>query len=188
MLSECSFRGVITQLSAHFFTLVYKMIFKQDPPYMSKAAMEALIYIFDWYASLFGTFMRIYIMEKPPHVLLKFSLDKLVMQEVSYHIFAWSLARLHGKKKAPWPSLILWIGLHEIRSFKHVDVKAEEMMKYPFDAQSYNPYDPNCLVKDHYVKVQFNWIDGACNWVEEDPCRYCYSFSRPNEPVILTLE
>lgn len=34
MLSECSFKGVITQLSNHFVTMVYKMILKKDPPYM----------------------------------------------------------------------------------------------------------------------------------------------------------
>ena len=79
MLSECSFRGVITQLFDHFFTLVYKMIFEQDPPCMSKATMEALIDIVDWYASPSDTFIRMYNMEKPPHVLSKFDFEKLVM-------------------------------------------------------------------------------------------------------------
>jgi len=48
------------------------------------------------------------------------------------------------------------------RNFKHVDVEAEEIKKYPFDTQSYNPYDPHCFVKDHYVRVQFQWIHEAC--------------------------
>ena len=43
MLSECNFKGVITQLLDHFVTPVYNMIFEEDPPYMSKAEMEALI-------------------------------------------------------------------------------------------------------------------------------------------------
>lgn len=60
LLSECSFRGVITQLSDHFVTLFYKMIFKQDPPCMSKATMEALMDIIDWYASPSNTFIRMY--------------------------------------------------------------------------------------------------------------------------------
>ena len=86
MLSECSFRVVITRLSDHFFTLDYKMIFKQDPPYMSKAAMEALIDIAYWYASPSSTFIRMYSMENAPHVLPNFSMEILVMQEVAYHI------------------------------------------------------------------------------------------------------
>lgn len=101
MLSECSFIGVITQLSDHFVTLVYKMKFKQDPPCMSKVEMEALIDIADWYASPSSTFIQMYNTEKPLHVLSKFSLDKLVMQEVSYHISAGLTAKLHRKKKAP---------------------------------------------------------------------------------------
>ena len=67
---------------------VYKMIFEQDPPCMLKVAMEALIDIADWYASPSSTFIRMYKAEKPLHVLSKFSLDKLVMQELSYHISA----------------------------------------------------------------------------------------------------
>ena len=56
-LSECSFKGVITWLYDHFVVPVYKMIFKQDPPCMSKEAMEALIGIADWYGSPFDTFI-----------------------------------------------------------------------------------------------------------------------------------
>lgn len=98
-----------------------------DPPYISKVAMEALIDIAYWYASPFGTFIRMYNLEKPLHVLLKFSLDKLVMQEVSYHILEGLSARLHWKKKAPWLDLPLRIQLYEIRIFKHADVEVEEM-------------------------------------------------------------
>ena len=50
---------------------------------MSKETMEALIDIVDWYASPLGTFIWMYSVEKPPHVLPKFSLDKLIMREVS---------------------------------------------------------------------------------------------------------
>lgn len=113
-------------------------------------------------------FIWVYNAEKPPHVLLKFSLDKLVMQEVSYHILAGLSARLHQKKKAPWLTLPLCIRSYKIHTFKHVDVEVEEMKKYPFDAQSYNPYDPHCLV--------------------EDPWKYCHSFSRPNASVDLIVE
>ena len=76
--------------------------------------MEALIDIADWYASLSDTFIQMYNMEKPLHVLQKFSMDKLVMQEGSYHILAGLLARLHRKKKAHWPTLLLQIKLYKI--------------------------------------------------------------------------
>jgi len=117
--------------------------------------MEALIDIVDRYASPSNTFIWMYIAEKPLHVLSKFSMDKLVMQEVSYHISIGLSTRLHRKKKASWPTLMLRIRLYEMRNFKHVDVEAEEVKKYPFDARSYNPYDTHCFVKDHCVRVQF---------------------------------
>lgn len=42
--------------------------------------MEALLNIADWYASPAETFIRMYNMEKTPHLLLKFVTEKLVMQ------------------------------------------------------------------------------------------------------------
>lgn len=120
---------------------------------MSKAVTEALIDIAYWYASSSDTFIHMHKMEKPLHVLQKSALYKLIMQEVSYHISTRLSARLHQKKKAPWSALPLLIMLHEIQNFKHVDVQEEEMKKYPFDARSYNPYDPHCLVKDHDMGV-----------------------------------
>ena len=111
-----------------------------------------------------------------------------MMKKVAYHILVGLTARMHRKNKAPWPALSFWIRLYEIQASKHVDVEAEEKNKYPFDAQSYNPYDLNCLMKDHFMKVQFTWIHGECHWVEEDPQVYFYSFSRPNELVGIVVE
>jgi len=51
LLSECSFRGAMTRFFDQFVTPVYMMIFEQDPPYMSKVVMEALIEISYWHAS-----------------------------------------------------------------------------------------------------------------------------------------
>lgn len=62
---------------------------------MSQREMEALIDIVDWYASPLSIFTQMYRVEKPPHVLPKFSMDKLVMQEVSYDISKGLSSRLH---------------------------------------------------------------------------------------------
>lgn len=120
--SECSFKGVITWLFDHFVTPMYKMIFEQDPPCMSKEEMEPPIWIVDWYASPSDTFIRMFSTKKPMHVLPNFALDTLFMQEVTYLILEGLKARLHQKNKAPWPALPLWIGLYEIWSIKQVDV------------------------------------------------------------------
>ena len=81
------------------------MIVEKDPPYMLKEAMDPLFNITYWYASPLGTFIWMYNTEKAQHVLLKFSMDKLVMQEVSYHISTGFSVRLYNKNKAPWPAL-----------------------------------------------------------------------------------
>lgn len=123
---------------------------------MSKETKEALTDIDDWYASLFGTYIWMYNVKKSSHVVPNFSLDKLIMQEVSYHISVGLTNRLHRKKKASWPALPLHIRLYELWSFKHTDVEAQQMKKYPFNLQIYNPSDPYCLVKDHCLRLQFN--------------------------------
>ena len=123
---------------------------------MSKKEMEALIGIADWYASPSSTFIRMFSVEKPLNVIHKFALYVLVMEELAYHISAGLTTRLQRKKKAPWPTLPLRIGLYEIQSIKQADVKAELMKKYPFNLRSYNLYDPHCIVKDHYTTFQFH--------------------------------
>lgn len=79
MLSEYSFRGVIAQLLDHFVTPMYKMLFEQDPPYISKVAMETLIDIAYLYASPSGTIIWMYNIDNSSYILLNFSFDKLVM-------------------------------------------------------------------------------------------------------------
>lgn len=65
--------------------------------------------------------------------MLKFTIDKLVMQEVAYHISSGLSIGLHMKKKEPWPIIHLRIGLYAIRSLKEVDVEVEKIKKFKFD-------------------------------------------------------
>ena len=115
-------------------------------------------------------------------------MEKLVMQEVAYHISTWLLARLHRKKKAPFPALPLLIKLYEIQNFTHVDTKMEEFKRFTFGTRSFNPYDSHFLVKDHCVRVYHPWTHGACHLPEEDPWRYYYNSSRLNELVRVVVE
>lgn len=110
---------------------------------MSQEKMEALIDMADWYASPLGTFIR----------MSKLSLDKLIMQEVLYHISIGLSARLHRKKNAPCPTLPLWIRWYEIQNFKNVHVETEEFKKFTFGTRSFNMYDMYFFVKDHCARV-----------------------------------
>jgi len=96
--------------------------------------------------------------------------------------------RLHRKKKAPWPALPLWIELYEIHNIKHAKAETEEFKRFTFGTRIFNPYDPHCLVKDHYARVWFPWIHGACHWPKEDPWRYFYHSSKLNELIGIAVE
>jgi len=151
--------------------------------------MEALIDIVDCYASPFGSFIWMYNEDKFLHVLLKFGMDKIVMQEVWYHILGGLSTRLHQKnKKEHWPTLLLQIWLYGIQNLNHADSKIEEFQNFTFGPKIFNLYDPHCFVKDHYAIVQFFWIHEACHWALEDPWRYFHSISRPNELVSIAME
>jgi len=61
----------MVRLTYDFIILLYKLIFEKYPPCMSREAMEAIINIAYWYASLDGTFIIVFGGEKPLHVLLR---------------------------------------------------------------------------------------------------------------------
>ncbi len=155
---------------------------------MSPKVMQELLNIAYWYASPGGTFIRIFGSEKPPHELPRFSTQKMVMQEVTYHISTGLSIGLHRRKKTPWPTLPLQIGLYKIRTLKDADAKVKELKKFGFSTKNFNMYDAHCTCKNHCVKVYQPWIDEACHCREEDPWRYCYNSSRLNEPLNIVVE
>ena len=54
--------------------------------------------------------------------------------------------------------------------------------------KNYNLYDPHEICNNHYVRVYYPWIHGACHWAKEDPWRYCCNSSRLKELVGFTVE
>lgn len=136
---------------------------------MSQEAMQTLLNIAGWYASPDGTFIRMFDLEKPLDELPRFTTDKLVMQEVSYHISIGLSTRLHRRSKTPCPTIPLWIGLYEIRILEDAYVETEDLKKFGFGTKNFNLYDPHYICKNHYAKVYYPWIHEACHWPEEDP-------------------
>lgn len=164
-LSDWSYRGVMGRISNHFIAHLYMMIiFEQYLSCMSQAIMEVMLDITNWYASPDGTFISMYIMDKASHAFLRFSIDKLIMEEVAYHISIGLLARLDRNKKASWPILPMWIGLYVIGSLKEADAKVEDFNKFKFDTKSLNLYGPHGFYRDHSVRVYYSWIHGACHY------------------------
>lgn len=100
-LSECSYRVLIAQLIGYFIIQLYKLIFEEDPPCMTQEVMEAITEIANQYASLGEKFIRLFDGEKRLHVLPRYANEKLVMQEVLYHLTTRLSEVLHKKNKSP---------------------------------------------------------------------------------------
>lgn len=115
--------------------------------------MEVIIDIAYLYASLDGTFIRMFGRENPPRVLPRYATEKIIMQEVSYHLTTGLSVGKHRKKKAPWPALPLWVRLYEIKSLKYANVEAKDIVKFEFGTNEFNLYDPHSVWKDHCTQV-----------------------------------
>lgn len=85
-LSECSYKGVIKNSTDHILIPLYMIMFWEEPPCISCGEMKEMLELANWFALLDGTFLRVFSCRKSPHLLLSYAIDKLVMQEVSYHI------------------------------------------------------------------------------------------------------
>ena len=48
------------KLTDHFIIFLYKFIFEEEPPSMSRGEMEAVLYIADFFASLNAIFLRVF--------------------------------------------------------------------------------------------------------------------------------
>lgn len=132
--------------------------------------MEAIVDITDWYASLGGTFIRVFGREKPLHVLPRYATNKLIMQEMSYHLATGLSPALHKKKKAPRPTIPLQIGLNEIKRLKVAYAKAKEIVIFELDTD-FNLYDPHSICKVNFMRFYSPWIDEEFHCLEENPWR-----------------
>lgn len=130
------------KLINHFLIPLYMMIFENEPPLTSRMKMEAIREILDWFSSLNGTFLRVFSGEKLLHVFPRYSIDKLIMQEVSYHLTIGLSASLHKKKKAPWPTIPMKIGLYEMKNLKVVDIEGKAIEMFSFSTRDFNHMSP----------------------------------------------
>jgi len=95
------------KLANHFLITLYKMIFQEETPCMSREAVKAVSKLANWFASLNDTYLIVFGGHKSPHFLPRYATDKLVMQEVAYHLSTGLSWVLQMKKKSPWATLPL---------------------------------------------------------------------------------
>lgn len=150
---------------------------------MSPETMEAVSEHADWFASSNGTYLRVFNSHKSSHMLPRWVTNKLVMQEVAYHISIDLSGVLRRNKKAPWPTLLLQIGLYEIRNLKVVETKGKEIDKFSFGHMEYHPYDPRSVWKKHCEKIHFTWPSETYSRPEEEMIKNYYNAYKPHAPV-----
>lgn len=68
--------------------------------------------------------------------------------------------------------------MYEINILECADVEAKELVKFEFNTNDFNLYDPHDICKNHCVKMYYPWIHGTFHWHEEEPWRYYYKDSK----------
>lgn len=171
------------KLIDHFFIQLYKMTFEEDTPCMSQEAMEEVVELADWFSSLDGIYLRVFGSKKSSHFLSRYATEKLVMQEVAYHLST-SLSRvLQRKKKEPQHTLPLQIGSYEIMNLKAIETEVKELGKFKFNLMEYHLYDPRNVCKQHCAKIRFNWPNKKFSRQEEEMFKNYYNASNPHALV-----
>jgi len=127
---------------------------------MSRGAMEVVSEIIDWFASPDGTFLRVFDGQNSSHILARYATDNLSMQKVSYYLSTGLSAALHRRKKAPWLTLPMQIGLYEIKNPKVVDTEGKAIKKFAFGIRDSNPHDYRGIFKDDCARIHCQSISG----------------------------
>lgn len=146
--------------------------------------MEEVSEIPNWFSSPNITFLGVFSIQKLLYLFPRYATDKIVMQEVSYHLSTRLSAALHRKKKAPWPTFLMQIGLYDIKNIKVMYTKGKAIDIFSFGTLDFNMYDPHGIFKDKCVIIHFQWLSGTFQWSEEDPWKNCYNASKSNEPSV----
>ena len=76
------------------------MIFEEEAPCMSHKAMSVVSEVVDWFTSRDGTHLKVFGFQKQSHLLLRYAINKIVIQQVAYHLVIGLSVMLQRKKKA----------------------------------------------------------------------------------------
>lgn len=83
--------------------------------------------------------------------------NKVALQEVAYQLRKWLSGVLHGRKKTPWHTFPLRIGLYELKSHKAAKEKIQELDCLHFTVKYFHGYDPRRVCRQHCENIGFTW-------------------------------
>ena len=90
---------------------------------MIDKARESIVYVTNVFASPQETFIKVFGAYKIPHLMPLFVKNKVVMQEVGYHICTGLFGSLQKSKKSPWHIFPMKIISYNLKRFKAIEAK-----------------------------------------------------------------
>jgi hypothetical protein len=110
---------------------------------MTDKAQEIVRRIGDWYILEYDTYIRIYGANKAPHLLPRFILYMVVLQEIMYQIVIHKVgASLYRDKKSIWPPLPFWVESYPFGGIKQAQVEVDTLLSFLFREEILRRHDP----------------------------------------------
>jgi hypothetical protein len=147
----------------HFISLLYRLIFYKNSQCMIDKSIQMIDTNGDWHEIEKVTYMRIFGTNQPPHLLPKFILDKLVLQEIQYETYF-----LSKNKKAPWTPRPLCTGAYNLENVKIVVEEGEAIVVFNFGIERFKRCDPHVVIALHYLACKYKFPYTNQVWQEED--------------------
>lgn len=94
--------------------------------------------------------------------------NKVVLQEVDYQFDKGLSGVLHIRKKAPWPTFPLRIGLYELKIHKAEITEIQEMHRLHFVVKDIHRFDPRRVCKQHCDNISFAWVYSSISTIEDE--------------------
>jgi hypothetical protein len=139
--------------------------------------MEVVSEIDDWFVRENETYIRIYGSTKPPPIVPKFVLDKLVLQEVAYHTLVHGFgASISKYKKLAWPPLPFYLGSYNFKNSKEAHAEAEALETFHFREGIFHRYDPQKVVNQHCKLCKRKWPCEYETWRDEEIYKRAHNY------------
>lgn len=145
--------------------------------------MSKILY---WFTLVNGNFVRVFGGNKSLHIMSSYATDKLVIEEVVYHISIGLSKYLHMNNKGPSPFIPLYIGFYDIKNLKVTNTKGEEINKFSLCCLDINPYNPQNVCKAHCARINLQWLRRTFYKPEKEAHKFFDNASKSIEPVIFT--
>jgi hypothetical protein len=112
----------------------------------------------DYYLMEHSTYIRIYGVMKPPHLLPQSIPDKLVLQEVEYQAIIHGIGRmLYRSKKEIWPLLPLYIGNYLFENTKQAQIEVDILLSYHSGEERFRRHDPKNIYNEHFNSMRLSY-------------------------------